>query len=84
MNRQTTTFGAIVCLVAMTSFVAWPAWQWLRIKKANAALEARARAAYEQHPELKPAWNIAMHDGVLTWDEAKEILEAVGEKVEPH
>lgn len=76
-------FGVILCLVAMVAFMAWPLWQWLTVKAASAALQERARVALEKHPELKPAWNIAMMDGVLTWAEAKEMLEAAGEKVDP-
>jgi hypothetical protein len=83
VSRQTKQFAIILCLVAMISFSIWPLWKWLSLKKANAALVERTRAAVEKHPELKPAWNIAMEDGVLTWSEAKEILEAAGEKVDP-
>jgi hypothetical protein len=83
VSRQTKMFGAVLCLVAIVSFSLWPLWKWLSVRKASAALEERTRAAVEKHPELKPAWNIAMQDGVLTWEEAKEILEAAGEKVEP-
>ena len=83
MNQQMMKFGAILCLVAIVSFSIWPFWQWLTVKKANAALVARTKALVEKHPELKPAWNIAMQDGVLTWDEAKEIIEGAGEKLEP-
>jgi hypothetical protein len=82
MNRQMTKFGAILCLVAMLSFISWPLYQWATLQPADEALQARTKAAYDAHPELKPAWNIAMHDGVLTKKEAKEILEAVGEKVD--
>jgi hypothetical protein len=83
VTGQTKRFGAILCLVAVVSFSLWPLWQWISIKKASAALQERTRAAVAKHPELKPAWNIAMEDGVLTWSEAKEILEAAGEKVDP-
>jgi hypothetical protein len=76
-------FGAILCLVAIVSFSAWPVWKGLSAKRASAALEARTRALVEKHPELKPAWNIAMQDGVLTHDEAKEIVEGAGEKLAP-
>ena len=83
MTGQTKRFGVILCLVAVISFSLWPLWKAISIRRANAALLERTRAAVEKHPELKPAWNIAMQDGVLTWDEAKEILEAAGEKVDP-
>jgi hypothetical protein len=83
VNSQMMKFSAILCLVAVISFSAWPLWKWLSVKHASAALEARTRAVVEKHPELRPAWNIAMQDGVLTYDEAKEIVEAAGEKVDP-
>ena len=83
MNRNMMKFAAVLCLVAIVSFSAWPLWDRLRVQRASAALEARTRALVEKHPELKPAWNIAMQDGVLTRDEAKEIVEGAGEKLRP-
>lgn len=82
VNRQMMTFTAILALVAMVSFSAWPLWGWLNMKKANAALIARTQALVEKNPHLKPAWKIAMQDGVLTHEEAKEIVEGAGEKFE--
>ncbi len=76
-------FAVTVCLVAIVSFSAWPLWKRVSVKHANAALEARTRALVEKHPELRPAWNIAMQDGVLTRDEAKEIVEGAGERLNP-
>jgi hypothetical protein len=67
----------------MVSFSAWPLWKRLHVQRASAALEARTRALVEKHPELKPAWNIAMQDGALTRDAAKEIIEGAGEKLQP-
>lgn len=75
--------GAVLAIVAMVSFSIWPFWQWLSVKKANAALQERTKALVAKHPQLKPAYNIAMQDGVLTVDEAKEIVEGAGEKLEP-
>lgn len=83
MSRQTTVFSAILCLVALTSFSLWPMWVWMSTKAVNASIEAKTRAAVQKHPELRPALAIALHDGVLTRPEAKEILEAAGEKIDP-
>lgn len=83
MNRQTMKFGAILCLVAMASFSIWPVWQYLYMKSASAELKRRAEALAEKQPQLKVAWKIALLDGVLTPDEAKEIIEGAGEKMEP-
>jgi hypothetical protein len=77
------TLGAILGLVAMVFFVSWPVWKWLKFKPVSPALYARTKAAVEKNPRLQPAWDIAMQDGVLTWSEAKVILESAGEKVEP-
>jgi hypothetical protein len=82
MDRQMMKFAVTLCLVAIVSFSAWPVWKSLHVRQANAALEARTRALVEKHPELRPAWNIAMQDGVLTYDEAKEIIEGAGEKMD--
>ena len=76
-------FGVILCLVGIISFSLWPLWDKLQRRAASDALQARVRALVEKHPELKPAFNIAQHDGVLTYPEAKEIVEGAGEKVGP-
>jgi hypothetical protein len=74
--------GVILGLMAMVFFVSWPAWKWLKFKPVSAALYARTKAAVDKNPRLQPAWDIAMEDGVLTWSEAKVILESAGEKAE--
>lgn len=82
MNRQMMTFVGSLALVAMVSFSLWPLWQWISVKQANAAAQERVKALAEKHPHLKAALKIALQDGVLTQEEAKEIIEAAGEKVE--
>jgi hypothetical protein len=83
MRRPTMVFGAILGHVAMVFFVSWPVWKWIKFKPVSASLYERTKAAVEKNPRLQPAWDIAMEDGVLTWYEAKVILESAGEKVEP-
>lgn len=83
MTARTKQVGAILALVAMVSFGAWPFWKYLYIKSASAALEQRVKTLVEANPDLQPAWTIAMQDEVLTWPEAKVIVEGAGEKVEP-
>ena len=83
VTRRTKLFGAILCLTAMVPLVAWPVWKWFHPKPVSAALFERTRAAVEKDPRLRPAWDRAMRDGVLTWPEAKSILESAGEKAEP-
>ena len=83
MKRWIMTSGAALGLMAMVFFAAWPAWKWLKFKPVSASVYERTKAAVEKNPRLQPAWDIAMQDGVLTWPEAKVILESAGEKAEP-
>jgi hypothetical protein len=76
------TFGAILALVAMVSFSLWPLWQWLSMRAATAEVQARVQALAEKDPKLMAALKIALMDGTLTPEEAKEIVEAAGEKVD--
>ena len=83
MNRRFMTFGAILGLVAMVFLLSWPAWKWIKFRPVSASMYERTRTAVQKNPRLQPAWDIAMQDGVLTWEEAKVILESAGEKAEP-
>jgi hypothetical protein len=67
----------------MRSFVGWPVYKYLTLKKASPDLIERTRKAVEKHPELKPGYDKAIEDGVLSYDKAKEILEEAGETVGP-
>ena len=82
MDRRTKQIGAILCLMAMAFFAGWPFWTWLDAKAVSATLRSRTEMLVEKNPQLKPAWDVALHDGVLTWPEAKVIVEAGGETVE--
>jgi hypothetical protein len=75
--------GVLLTLLAVVAFSAWPIWMWLRPKAVSAELFGRTKALVEQNPQLRPAWDEAMRDGVLTWPEAKAIWERAGKKVEP-
>jgi hypothetical protein len=75
--------GVILGLMAMVFFASWPVWKWLKFKPVSAAMYQRTEAAVEKNPRLKPAWDIALQDGVLTWPEAKVILESAGEEAGP-
>ena len=83
MNRRFMALGAALGLVAMVFFVSWPVWKAIKFKAVSAATYARTKAAVEKNPRLQPAWDIALQDDVLTWPEAKVILESAGEKAEP-
>lgn len=81
MTRKQTQFGVILGLLAIVAFASWPFYKWLFIAKANDALRARTQALVESKPELKPLWDDAMADDVLTLSEATLIVEQGGEKV---
>jgi hypothetical protein len=83
VDRRTKQIGVTFCLVAMAFFAGWPFWKWVSVKAADAKLRARTQALVEKNPQLQPAWAIAIQDDVLTLPEAKVIVEAAGEKVEP-
>jgi hypothetical protein len=84
MNRRTKQVGVVLGLVAVLCFVVgWPLYLWLRVKPVSAALFERTKALVERNPQLRPEWDRAMQDGVLTWREAKSIIERAGEKVDP-
>jgi hypothetical protein len=84
MNRQLMTVGAILGITAMVFLASWPVWKWLMFKPVSASLYERTKAAVDKNPRLKPAWDIALQDGVLTREEANVILESAGEKAEPN
>jgi hypothetical protein len=75
--------GAILVILALIPFLAWPLWKRLTPKPVSPALFERTKAAVEKNPQLRPEWDKAMEDGVLTWSEANAILEKAGEKAEP-
>jgi hypothetical protein len=75
--------GVVLTLIAVASFAAWPFWMWMFQEKANAALMARTKALVDKNPELKPAWDQALKDEVLTRNEAKSIIESAGETLGP-
>ena len=83
MSRRWKVIGAIVCLIAIVSFASWPLWKKLLLKEASARLYEKTKAVVDKNPQLKPAWDKALEDGVLTTSEAKEILEKAGEKPDP-
>jgi len=83
VNRWIMSVGAILGLMAMVFFVSWPIWTWLKFKPVSASLYQRTKAAVDNNPRLQPAWDIALQDGVLTWPEAKVILDSAGEKAAP-
>ena len=84
MDRKTTQIGATLCLMAMAFFAAWPFWKWVNGRAVSATLRSRTQSLVEKNPQLQPAWTIAMQDEVLTLPEAKVIIDAAGEKVEPN
>jgi hypothetical protein len=83
VNNRTKQIGITLCLMAMAFFAGWPFWKWLDKRAVSATLRARTESLVEKNPQLQPAWAIAMQDDVLSLPEAKVIVEAAGEKVDP-
>jgi hypothetical protein len=82
-RRTFLIFGTVLTFLALLPLVGWPLYEKLTVKKASPALIERTRKAMEKHPELKPDYDKAMEDGVLSYDKAKELLEKTGETVGP-
>lgn len=84
MTRRTKQVGVALALIAMVGFAAFPTiWKYLTFKAASAALLEKTKALVAENPHLQPAWDIAMQDGVLSWSEAKVIIESAGGNVDP-
>lgn len=76
--------GTVLMFLALVPFLGWPLFKkYYLSQRASPALVERTRAAMVKHPDLKPDYDKAMEDGVLSHDEAKEILEKAGETVGP-
>jgi hypothetical protein len=73
--------GVILCIAVLVFFIAAPVWKWIERKPASDALYERTKAVVDKTPALKPAWDIALQDGVLTRAEAHVILQFAGEKL---
>jgi hypothetical protein len=69
--------------MAMSFFAAWPFWKWVYMRPVRDSLQERTKALVDKNPQFKTAWDIAIQDSVLTFPEAKVIVEAAGEKIEP-
>ena len=82
-QKKLLIMGTVLTLLALLPFLARPIYKSLILKKASPALIERTNKAVEKHPELKPDYDKAMEDGVLSYDEAKAILEKAGETVGP-
>lgn len=83
MSRSVKILGVVLMLGALGGFVGWPVWKKMTIREASAQLQARTKAAVDANLKLRPDWDAAMQDNVLSFDEAKTILEKSGQKVDP-
>ena len=85
MNRRTKQIGVALGVLAIAGFALWrPITTWLGIQAASSALQERTRLLVEKNQQLQADWDLAMQDKVLTWTEAKEIVEKSGEKLGPN
>lgn len=69
--------------MAMTFFVAGPVWTWIYAQRVSSRVFESTKLRVEKYPQLQPAWEIAMQDGVLTISEAKVMADSVGEDLGP-
>jgi hypothetical protein len=69
--------------MAMSFFAGWPFWGWINKRAASDAMYARTQSLVEKSPQLRPAWDVALQDKVLTSPEARIIILAAGETAEP-
>ncbi len=84
MNRRKKQIGVILSLVAIAFFAAAvPLYKWYRNRPVSARLFEKTKALVEKNPQLQPAWDDAMRDGVLTWPEARDMWDRASEKIEP-
>ena len=83
MSRRFVVIGVVLCLLAILPFVTWPLWKGLVVKPVSEALFESTKALVERNPDLKPLWDDAVSDGVLTRSEAKAIWDKAGEKMQP-
>ena len=82
MGQRNKWIGVTLCLMAMSFFAGAPLWRWIDKRAASTAMRARIQSLVEANPQLKPAWEVALEDNVLTEPEAKIILRAAGERFE--
>jgi hypothetical protein len=83
-GRAKKTWAVIALLAMACAIVGWPIYKKLSLKAASAAMMERTKEAVDKNPQLKPDWDKAMEDGVLTEEEANAILEKARQKVEPN
>jgi hypothetical protein len=81
VTRRSKQIGLVTALLAMIIFGTWPFWKVLYLKTASPTLTERTKTLVEAQPQLKPMWDDAMEDELLTRTEAIEIVERGGEKV---
>jgi hypothetical protein len=70
---------AVYWVIAGVVVVALWAWYDLRTKPANDRIHAGVRRMVEKEPSLKPMYDEAMSDGVLTTLEASGIINKANE-----
>lgn len=82
MTAETKKWGAILAIVAMISFGAWPIWKAMYFNAATPAIQERANQLAASNPSLKTALDVAMVDGILSQGEAELIVAGADKKPE--
>jgi hypothetical protein len=82
MGRTTKQVGAVLALLAMFVFAAWPLGKWLHVKNVDALTRARVESLVAGKPEFLPALQAALENGDLSEDEARVLFALFGETLE--
>jgi WD40 repeat protein len=76
MNRRTKLIALIVAGTIVAALAGWRAWDRVQNNPASEALHQRVKELLAERHDLRPSYDRAMEDGVLTRAEAQAILEA--------
>lgn len=82
-HRQLTRYTSILVVVVIVVAGAWRIWWRYENLPASDSQRQDVEALVEKHPELRPSYDRALADGVLTVREAKLIRlesESLGKK----
>ena len=81
--KHTKLVAGVLVVTAVIALAVWRVNHRLSAKPVSDSLFQKTKALVEKNPRLQPDWDRAMEDGVLTWTEAKGIIDKAGEKVDP-
>jgi len=68
-------FSAALVVLAVLVFAGWRVWSRANGRPASEALHQKIKVLVDKKPDLRPSYDRAMEDGVLTIGEARAILD---------